>query len=56
MDNLDKPTDECFKCKPPINYLDEVCMEHDFCQERYQEKVKKEKTGFICAYRMLNVG
>ena len=34
--NLDTPSDECKKCKPPINAVDEVCMLHDFCCERTQ--------------------
>ncbi|KAL4441110.1 hypothetical protein ABPG74_002060 [Tetrahymena malaccensis] len=54
--NQDEPSDKCMDCRPFIDYVDKVCMEHDFCQQRYQNKVNKEKTGFICSYRALNVG
>lgn len=30
-ENLKKPSENCIKCSPPINYVDRVCMEHDFC-------------------------
>lgn len=30
-EDLTKPSDSCIKCRPPINYTDRVCMEHDFC-------------------------
>ncbi|KAL4489776.1 hypothetical protein ABPG72_022416 [Tetrahymena utriculariae] len=54
--NEDEPSNKCIDCRPFIDYVDRVCMEHDFCQQKYQNKVNKEKTGFICAYRALNFG
>ncbi|EAR95029.1 transmembrane protein, putative (macronuclear) [Tetrahymena thermophila SB210] len=54
--NEDEPSDKCIDCRPFIDYVDRVCMDHDFCQQKYQNKVNKENTGFICAYRALNVG
>ena len=36
--NLEVPSPECVACRPPKDYLDEQCMLHDFCQERYALK------------------
>lgn len=37
-ENLDDPSEECKICRPPINEVDGVCLEHDFCCARSQKK------------------
>ena len=34
--NLDKPSEECRTCRPPVNEVDEICMLHDFCCAKTQ--------------------
>ncbi|KAM3147003.1 hypothetical protein pb186bvf_000719 [Paramecium bursaria] len=37
LQNISNPTDECIKCNQPIDWVDQQCMYHDFCVERFQE-------------------
>lgn len=34
--NHETPSPECVRCNPPIDWVDEQCMYHDFCFQRFQ--------------------
>lgn len=51
--NLSFPSEECRKCRPPTNRVDEICMFHDFCCQRSAIENNKccgsETTSFDCS-------
>lgn len=52
LKDLEKPSEECKRCKPPVNKIDEICMLHDFCCMRSylldRDYCGTETTSFDC--------